>query len=364
MVSLFFVVIISIFFYNLNVKKIFLIVQFLFLSIFINAQNAQIIPHNLTKEELKESPYSPDTPQILKGIWQGSDRLILFAGNDAPFTCILRVFYQWYDDKAAEPSAYSQISTRDRNNTTSRYAENITVNFKTIAENTSKTAGAYELEVKYPGLKEKVYIPLAVVNNSIYLKFYLRKNIPVTAQNNAENIENYYLTDLGAASGITISPPVIKEELLSYFVQGNSIYHIRYWLSQMSDNGEMAEFSDGDSFYQVNKFINTAGRLYTCTTGRSSKIRNIQKSSAMPQEFVTDEENLIYAYGKPYLAKVPEKETKENLDKMVEENNKRRHPPLKPLFPVSDINFHWKEITELEKYNPYTWNRRNLDIHK
>ena len=62
-------------------------------------------------------------------------------------------------------------------------------------------------------------------------------------------------------------------------------------------------------------------------------------------------------------ASIKAMELRQKYDKLSE-NNKRRKDPPKPLFPVSEIDFHWKEITELEKYNPFTWNRRNIDLGK
>lgn len=306
--------------------------------------------------------YSKDVPAALEGIWQGKDRLALFSNGSDVYTCVLRVFYQWYDDRAAESESYAQISSRARNDATARYPENIELEFRTIAENSSRTDGAYELKVKYPGLKDYVYIPLAVIDGNIYMRFFVRQNFYDESGNAIDG--RYFLADYGTASGLTISPPVIKDELLCYYIDGSSVYHIRYWLSSMEQTDEQAEFSDGDALYYVPKYIQVSGNLYTCATGRSRKIRNIQKSSSLPYNFVSDTEGLIYAPPDPYLAYIPGSGSVEELLKKVDEDNSRLRPAPKPLFPSADIDFHWKEITDLEKYNPYTWNRRNLDLHK
>ncbi|WP_147612401.1 hypothetical protein [Treponema pectinovorum] len=306
--------------------------------------------------------YLQDVPSSLQGVWQGRDRLILFSGKESRFSCVLRVFYSWYNDRASEESSYSQISSRDRNNTTSSNPENIEISFKTFVETSSKNEGCYSLCVKYPSQKEMVYIPLAKIEDKIYLNFFLRQNYSL--EDEAPINEKYFLLDMGTSSGITISPPVIKKELLCYFVDGSSVYSIRYWLCDVENTKEIANFSDDEKTFQVPKYIQTSGRLYTCTTGRSKKIRNVQKSSSLPYDFVVDKENKIYAYGNPYLVFVPGSKNQEQLQKIVEENNSKRHPPVRNIFPVNDIDFHWKEINELEKYNPYTWNKRNLDIHK
>ncbi len=311
--------------------------------------------------------YSSLVPEILQGVWQGSDRLLLFNGEDAAFACVLRVFYRWYDDRAAESEQYAQVSSRDRNNTTSSHPENITIDFKTLYENTSKTAGAYELRVRYPSSKEYSYIPLAVVNGSVYLNFFLKEDSLVQTESPSQT---FFLSDYSAASGITISPPVIKKELLSYLVDGSDSYPVRYWLSdvEFTDRAEFleqtAQLSDGEKTYTVPKYLQTAGRLYTCTTGRRSEIRNVHKNTALPYDFITDDEHKIYAYSTPYLVYVPGTGNFEQLNSAVKETNSKRHPPQTPVFPAKEPHYRWKEITDIELYNPKTWNIRNLDIHK
>ena len=100
---------------------------------------------------------SESVPLLLQGIWQGSDRLVMFS-NENEFALVLRVFYQWYNDRAAEPASFSELKTRDRNNTTKSPAEDIQISYITIVENPSRTAGVYELSVKYPHEKKPVLI--------------------------------------------------------------------------------------------------------------------------------------------------------------------------------------------------------------
>lgn len=329
------------------------------------SQNNEVSKKNSTLESA--FGYSTEVPELLRGIWQGSDRLLLFSDENSEFACVLRVFYQWYDDRAAEPSQYAQLSSRQKNDTTAVESQHIEISYRTIAENEDKSAGAYELCVKYPNQKQNVYIPIAIIENRIFLKFFIRQNNlnfkTDSEQDSYKNSSDYYLCDIGTSSGITISNPIQRKELLSYYVTNGAVYHIRYWLSDMVFTDEKAEFSDGSSVFYVNKFIKTAGRLYTCTTGRSLKIRNINKTNSLPLSFVSDSKFLIYTDSPAYLIKVPELKNRSDMQKIVDKNNQRRHPPLKPLFPAPEINFHWKEISELEKYNPYTWNRRNIDIH-
>ena len=314
---------------------------------------------------------SESVPFLLQGIWQGSDRLVMFS-NENEFALVLRVFYQWYNDRAAEPASFSEIKSRDRNNTTISPSEDIQIAYITIVENPSKTAGVYELSVKYPHEKTPVLIPVCIIDGKLYLDFLIKDSASVTdlrlspeEQSEKSNSDGFYRA-ASSASGIMISQPLFDKEVLSYFVSNNGkdIYHIRYWLSEMEYSYEKASFSDADKVFTVDKYLRIGSNVYQCTTGRSTKIRNIQKSSEFEKTPLYDKDGGIIALGEPYLIKVPDVKDRKDLLDSVEENNKKKKPAPKPLFPPTFPKYRWKEISELELYNPSTWNKRNLDIHK
>ena len=321
--------------------------------------------------EVTEHVASELVPELLQGIWQGSDRLVMFS-NESEFALVLRVFYQWYNDRAAEPVSFSELKSRDRNDTTKSPAEDIQVQYVTIVENPSKTAGVYELSVTYPHEKIPVLIPVCVIDGKLYLDFLIKDGADVTdlrlspeTQGEKTDSDGFYRA-ASSASGILIAPPVFEKEVLSYYVSGGGreIYRIRYWLSEMDYSYAKATFSDGEKIFSVDKYLRIGSNVYQCTTGRSTKIRNIQKSSKFEKNPTYDSDGGIIAFGEPYLIKVPEGNERESLLALVEENNKRKKPAPKPLFPPTYPKYRWKEITELEMYNPSTWNKRNLDIHK
>lgn len=318
--------------------------------------------------EVKKYEASQNVPPLLQGIWQGSDRLILFSSDDVETAFVLRVFYQWYDDRAAEAPRYAQLTSRDRNDASSPRPEYIKISFVTIYE--TSDSGVYELRILYPGQKEVLSIPLAVINQNLYMNFLLRGNAIENDYNQRKNLadskslDGYWRSLGGAAKSIPIVPPVISEELVSYLIDGDSFFHIRYWLSDMDYSYTQAEFSSDDGkIYNVDKYIQTAGKNYTCTTGRRSKIRNVEKSKNLPQDYLLDSSSNILAFGSPYLVKVPGG-NHGDLQQKVEETNSKRKPAPKAIFPPPAIDFHWREISELEKYNPLTWNRRNIDLGK
>lgn len=323
-----------------------------------------------------------EVPELLRGIWQGSDRLVMFS-LDNQFALVLRVFYQWYSDRASEPASFREIKSRDRNNATKSSADEINLKFITVYENSSKTAGVYEISVKYPGEKESVLIPVCVIEGKLYLDFLIKNSAADTdsqinsekqdksgQKENSENKKDGFYRAASSASGITISAPVFKKEVVSYLLNGKDIYRIRYWLSEMEYSYAKASFTDEDNggkTFLVDKFLRIGTDVFQCTTGRSSKIRNVEKVSVPQKETALDDSGEIIAFGKPYLIFVPGSGTENDSEILlsnVEKNNRLKKKAPAPLFPVSEIDFHWKEISELEKYNPYTWNRRNLDIHK
>ena len=361
-------------------KSLFSLV--LFFSIFAQVcfSQAGVVPADVG---ITVKPYVSEEkiPELLKGIWQGSDRLLLFndvrtenGAESGEFFAVLRVFYGWYDERTAEPASYAQIKTRDRNDASAKTAEDIIITYRTIFENMAKNAGVYELEVKYPNIRDTIFIPVCVIDGKIYLDFLIRDSALTTdflnSQTDSQNqaaktdVVGTYYRAASNADGITVSSPRFKKEVTSYLVVEDAVYLIRYWESDMEYTYAKATFSDGNTTFTVDKYIRVGNHVYQCTTGRSSKIRNIKKRPIIADSTVFDSEKSICAFGPEYLVKVPNGSERTNLQEIIDENNKRRKAPPKPLFPPSEINFHWKEITELEKYNPYTWNRRNIDLGK
>ena len=63
--------------------------------------------------------FSEVIPEPLLGIWEGKDRFVFFEQqpeNENPkLVIILKEYYGWYFDRAAEPEAYNAKETRVRN---------------------------------------------------------------------------------------------------------------------------------------------------------------------------------------------------------------------------------------------------------
>ena len=314
------------------------------------------------------------TPSLLNGIWQGTDRIVLFSNqteDDGKIALVLRVFYGWYSNRAAEPERFLEIAERPKNDAEAQKAEDISFSIKTIFENSSKTAGIYEISCFYNVASasgkiksEKSVVPVAVLDGKIYLDFLVKTSVSdfVSADANAENHDGFWRA-ASNADGLTISPPRIKDEVRSYFVAGNEVYRLRYWKSDIEYSDAIATFSVDSRVFEVAKFLKIGDEVYQCTTGRSSKIRNIEKSSALPSS-IFDSEGTICVLGEPYLALVPDQTDEKAFLENVAQNNKRKHEVPKPVFAPFPLDFDWKSIDELEKNNPATWSRRNVDLGK
>lgn len=326
------------------------------------------------------SEFSKEVPSLLEGIWEGSDRFVYFmpvenslGEKSSSFALMLKTLYGWYYDRACEDEFLSNYK-RDLNSVTASSSEKVSVefsdvhpvdvSFRTIAEDSS--SGVWEILLTYVD-KSTATIPVAIINGNLYLNF-ITKVISQTENSDLGQNLNGYWKGIGQVSGITISTPVTAEELVSFYIADNVVYHIRYWQTDMEYSPLMATFSDGDKTYSVAKHIQSSGKIYTCVTGRSVQIRNVERSPFNFNEYSVNNSLNICAFGKPYLIHRNDLDSTNSLDETARiENymqlailaNSRRKTDPPPLFPPSDANWHWDEIRELEKDNPLIQDVRN-----
>ncbi len=296
-----------------------------------------------------------EIPDELKGIWTANDRIIFFGGNDE-ISIILKEYYGWYYDRAEEPERFKNIQERTRNIATQKTGYDYKVNFVQIAENVS----AWEMEIKIDE-KTKSIIPIALINNKIYVNFLIKIPYDKTdTTNETENLENTesnesgifgYWQVLNCADSIRICPRKNKENINSWYITENGAYSLRFWLTDMPNESTKAVFSDAGILYTINKHIFSAGANYTCVSGRGTNIRNVEKYNDFPYEYVINENGTILALGTQYLSKVEEKSSAEELMEIVKEANSRRKPNPPDLFEKQDLDWHWDLINELEKDN-------------
>ena len=76
-------------------------------------------------------------PLALEGIWENYSRYVIFdtgylsnnEGESYIPQIVLRMFYQWYNDRAAESSEYTADTNRDQNDTTDTPAQEMLVRY-------------------------------------------------------------------------------------------------------------------------------------------------------------------------------------------------------------------------------------------
>ena len=301
---------------------------------------------------------SAEIPSEIKGIWKGDDRYI-FIGEENQFAVILKEYYGWYYDRVVEPEEFSEISERKRNLATQKNAHHYSVDFSKVTE----YAPVWEMTIEIDN-KTKSIIPIALTENEIYLKFLIK--IPYSDDSSkgsltTENDEyadgqfansNYgYWQGVNESDSIRISGRNNSKDIISWYMTENGNYRLRFWQTDMLYEDSKAAFSDENKLYTVNKHIFSAGQNYSCVNGRSSNIRNVEKYPDFPFSSKLDSTGNLLLPEKPYLTKVTDKNSAEELIKIVEEANKQRKPDPPPLFPAEDLDWHWDLINQLEKGN-------------
>lgn len=360
-------------------------------------------------------------PLLLEGIWENYNRYVVFdsgyinSNQQAIPQIVLRTFYQWYDDRAAESAEYTSKNPRDANTATagnSASAQEVKIRFVSltdevfteeygiqcvqedgdvlIAENLC--SGAWDMQVQFGGKRlggEQTYhVPIAVIGDKLYLNFAIKAedsdSVPVSALLEGTVMESGnllagYWQDVGNANGVLISRPRVNKELLSYYVTDDAVYPLRYWETDMEyDENAVATFSDNGELYSVPKHLWVGDKNYTCTLGKRTEIRNLKKTDSLPEPYTTNSilvqktisdefgneihymvrTSTILAFGEPYLTLTDGTRT---IEEIIELNHQLKKPLPPPLFPPHGVlDFDWSIIQN----PPADYNRRMLDLGK
>ena len=339
-----------------------------------------------------------DFPALLEGIWTGGDRYVFFvpentaekaavkptdiargaqssAENSAAaqsssknakitptdIALILKTYYGWFYDRAAEPEAFASQSERFLCTATTKDAERLTVTAEDLLNRPPRydtngnalpyESGAWELVVKYNGKKKyETRIPVAVIGNELYLDFVLRFDSEDRPAPSGGELRGYW-QGVCKRESIGLAPYPRVPEIRSFYVSDDGMYVLRFWETTMPYTDALASFDDTDKTFFVAKHIVSSASVFTCVTGRSNRIRNIVKTPLDFGDYKLDETGTICVFGKPYMTKVLGKDSAPHLMQIVAEANSRRKDPPPPLFPPSDLNWHWDLIALLEKDN-------------
>lgn len=290
------------------------------------------------------SLFAVEIPEQLYGIWEGKDRIVFFEKDEntkePQIVIILKEYYGWYYDRAAEPKTYSEKEVRIRNTGTTRNAEQIYISQMNEKFSNEETLTG-SIILKYSNYQENE-IPFCFFENKLYLNYM---------ENSVEN--PLFYKGISPSKGFLISEQNIAENISGFIIDGNKLYDIRYWKSDMDFSKETAVFQYKDDIYDVPKHIFSAGTNYSCVSGRSKKIRNTVKPFVFNEDeyLFNSDKSVLILDKEPYLVKLADKNTFADLMQMVKSANSRRKPDPKPLFPPHNLDWHWDLIDLLEKGN-------------
>ncbi len=301
--------------------------------------------------------FAETIPSKLLGIWESKDRYIFFEQNDEnepELVVVLKEYYGWYLDRAAEPAEYAEKEPRSRSIPTPRNAEHIKIKNIQTKESENSLYGA--LDLAYSNWQKNT-IPFFLLENSIYLKYFEldeRENPQEDADTiSSEPLPYKFYRGIAPSKGFMISPQNLPKDITGYIIDGEKLYDVRYWQTDMDYSTDYITFSYNDDSYLIPKHLRSCETNYSCVSGRSKKVRNPVKAFEYKSEnYIFNDDEKVFTYKEePYLKRLAGRDTFEALMKIVKEANSRRKPDPPALFPESNLDWHWDLIELLEKDN-------------
>lgn len=318
----------------------------------------------------------------IPGIWQNSGRFVEFSA-DGRMRIVLKPYYGFvYQDTGWRSCTVSAVAAD------------------------AVGSGLFNLTIRYAGEKKDCLVPVALIRDSLYFRFYRKLALPVAAASgDAVTVDSVPSTGsvsssthpvtLNAASGanpsaeaggpldgfwqaagnadalrLYRSDPI--DEFYCFYFKGNTYYRIRYWAADVRFKDIAAEFTaaSGEKL-TVPKFIPMDGVLYTCITSTGKILRNYENGTfalkdgallfkpenvvfsgtaaavAKPLRYAFSEDGSVLALGSPYLVR----SKVADLDAEIASHNALRRPPRKPIFDFMKLDFHWDEIERIRNGN-------------
>ncbi len=276
----------------------------------------------------------------LSGIWENPTRFVALSPEGSA-RIILKTYYGFVFDNAF--SASWTASTGD---------------FPSI----------YNLEIRYPGERESGKIPVAIIDDFFYLRFYRRflNESSAPAEAALAGLSGLWLPG-GTGTDILIYRREVPESFHAFYFTESEYFRIRYWKTDARPRELNARFQDSSSLeHGVPKFMTVSGTLYTCVTGGSTILRNYERgrysytdgklklepsdaetSSPPFLEDILDltfsEDGMVFAVGRPAY----QRSAVTDLDAAIAAHNSLRRPPRKPLIEFMDLDFRWDDIERI-----------------
>ena len=303
--------------------------------------------------------FTETLPSKLPGIWEAKDRYVFFEQNDEDepqLVVILKEYYGWYYDRAAEPASYSEKEKRPRNIPQSREALHIKMSAFDFTETDNSLYGSLKLNYS---TWQKNTIPFFMLEDSIYLKYFVLDEPEIADTTGSldttdnQNVSYKFYRGIAPSQGFMISPQYLPKDITGYIIDGEKLYDVRYWQTDMDYSTDYITFSYKDDTYSIPKHLRSCDTNYSCVSGRSKKVRNTVKPFTWNAEdyLFNDNQKVFTKKEEPYLKRLAGKEDFEALMQIVKEANSRRKPDPPALFPESNLDWHWDLIDMLEKDN-------------
>ena len=277
------------------------------------------------------SVFSQEVPEVLQGIWEGKDRFIFFenAADDKnpELVVVLKEYYGWYYDRAAEPESYSQEEPRTRNAATHKDPEVIPYKISAF----DAAADAFQIKIDYS--KHSTGTTTFVIdNNRIFLNVYTKYDEITDSTGKTYTLWRGYQQ----SQGFLMYEQPVDENISLLIIDNDKYYDVRYWITDMDYDSSYVLFKYKQDSYTVPKHLMAEGTNYSCVNGRSKKVRNTMPSFSLSDSgFWYDETKTVLITEKePYLTKVTDGKTLSALLKIIKEANSRRKPDPEPIFPV------------------------------
>ena len=305
-------------------------------------------------------------PDSILGIWEGKDRYVFFEENqpssinpnisnqsslqtppenqaqaESYIVIILKEYYGWYLDRAAEAPAHQKMEERTRNAATPKKAQYISIENIKTKESKNSLYGSLDL---FHTKHDINTIPFFILGDSLYLKYYEQKI--------SDNNYTFY-AGIAASNGFTLNVRPYPKDISGLIIDGSKLYDVRYWQTDMEYSDLFITFAYKEDSYQIPCHISSCGVNYSCVSGRSKKVRNPVKAFEYEEEnyLFNDDKTVFTPKEEPYLIRLADKKTFEDLMKLIKEANSRIKAPAAPPFPPSNLDWHWDLIDQLEKGN-------------
>lgn len=314
------------------------------------------------------SELTPATTIALTGIWTNPSRFVEFTA-DNKMRIVLKPYYGFvYEDTGWIPCS------------------------STAANTFAASSSVYDIAVHYTGEKKDQFVPVAVIGDGMYFRFFTRYGATTTADTAAPAapaapaatvvsaagnattalatafpLDGFWLAS-GNADELRLYRSDEIKEFFSYYFSGGTYYKIRYWMTDARKKDVEARFpGPDDAEIGIPKFIEIGDKLYTCITSTGTVLRNYETGSwsvtdgkisfkpvevafagtaaaiREPSAITLSSDGTVLAFGKPYLTR----SAIANLDAEITAHNGLRRPPRKPVFGYMELDFHWDEIEKI-----------------